>query len=94
VLVDTPIWSYAFRSKNSGFENHVENLKALITEQRVVIIGAIRQEVLSGYSDLGKFETLKNKLGYFELSKLLIGITFKRLSFLIFAVKTGFRVHI
>lgn len=66
VLVDTPIWSFAFRSKNVSFENHVENLKTLIIEQRVVIIGAIRQEVLSGYSDLAKFETLKNKLKYFE----------------------------
>jgi hypothetical protein len=66
VLVDTPIWSFAFRSKNAGFENHVENLKTLIIEQRVVIIGAIRQEVLSGYSDLAKFETLRNKLKYFE----------------------------
>jgi predicted nucleic acid-binding protein len=71
VLVDTPIWSFAFRSKNAGFENHVENLKALITEQRVVIIGAIRQEVLSGYSDIEKFELLKNKLKYFENTPII-----------------------
>lgn len=66
ILVDTPIWSFAFRSKNAAFENHVENLKGLIADQRVVIIGAIRQEVLSGYSDLEKFEILKDKLKYFE----------------------------
>ena len=66
VLVDTPIWSFAFRSKNAVFAHHVEHLKALIADQRVVIIGAIRQEVLSGYSDFEKFETLKNQLQYFE----------------------------
>lgn len=66
ILVDTPIWSFAFRTKNSIYENHVENLKSLIADQRIVIIGAIRQEVLSGYSDLNKFETLKEKLKYFE----------------------------
>ena len=65
VLVDTPIWSYAFRSKKAGFEAQVETLKALIKDQRVLIIGAIRQEVLSGYSDVSKFETLRYKLSAF-----------------------------
>ncbi|MDP2364007.1 MAG: PIN domain-containing protein [Ignavibacteria bacterium] len=66
VLVDTCTWSHALRSKKPEFEIQVKSLEALITEQRVVIIGAIRQEVLSGYSDMSKFETLKNKLSYFE----------------------------
>lgn len=66
VLVDTAIWSFAFRSKNAAFEHYIENLKALIADQRVVMIGAIRQEVLSGYSDLSKFEILKNQLAYFK----------------------------
>ena len=44
----------------------VKSLETLIADQRVLIIGAIRQEVLSGYSDLNKFETLKTKLNYFE----------------------------
>jgi hypothetical protein len=37
----------------------------------VLIIGAIRQEVLSGYSDLNKFETLKTRLSYFENTPIL-----------------------
>jgi len=37
----------------------------------VLIIGAIRQEVLSGYSDLNKFETLKTRLSYFENTPML-----------------------
>lgn len=36
-----------------------------------MIIGAIRQEILSGYSDLTKFETLKIKLSHFENTPIL-----------------------
>jgi predicted nucleic acid-binding protein len=64
--VDTPIWSYALRSQNDGFEQHIKELEALIVDQRVLIIGPIRQEVLSGYSDMKKFEKLNKKLKYFE----------------------------
>ena len=62
VLVDTCIWSPALRSKKPEFATEVNNLETLIANQRVLIIGAIRQEVLSGYSDLTKFELLKTKL--------------------------------
>ena len=71
VLVDTCIWSHALRSKKPEFEAQVKSLEALIADQRVLIIGAIRQEVLSGYSDLNKFETLKTKLNYFENTPIL-----------------------
>ncbi|HEB92195.1 MAG TPA: PIN domain-containing protein [Gammaproteobacteria bacterium] len=66
VVVDTPIWSYALRSKKKGFEAHVQELEGLISDQRVIIIGPIRQEILSGYSDKSKFEKLNNKLQYFD----------------------------
>lgn len=66
VLVDTCIWSHALRSRNQAFETQVKCLETLIADQRVLIIGAIRQEVLSGYSDATKFELLKTKLSYFE----------------------------
>lgn len=71
VLVDTCIWSHALRSKKPEFEAQVKNLETLIADQRVLIIGAIRQEVLSGYSDLNKFETLKTRLSYFENTPIL-----------------------
>jgi len=71
VLVDTCIWSHALRSKNPAFEVQVKILENLIADQRVLIIGAIRQEVLSGYSDLNRFETLKTKLSYFENTPIL-----------------------
>lgn len=71
VLVDTCIWSHALRSKKPEFETQVKSLETLIADQRVLILGAIRQEILSGYSDLNKFELLKTKLSYFENTPIL-----------------------
>lgn len=71
VLVDTCIWSHALRSKKPEFETQVKSLETLIADQRVLIIGAIRQEILSGYSDLNKFELLKTKLSYFENTAIM-----------------------
>ena len=66
VLVDYSVWSHALRSNNQQFTGYTEELKTLISQQRVLIIGAIRQELLSGYSDLKKFELLKQKLDLFS----------------------------
>jgi hypothetical protein len=71
VIVDTPIWSYALRSKKRGFEAHVQEFEGLISDQRVTILGPIRQEILSGYSDRSKFEKLNSKLQYFENTPIL-----------------------
>ena len=66
VLVDTPIWSYAFRIRNNEYHYEIDQLISLIRDQRALIIGPVRQEILSGYSDLRKFRKLKEKLFYFE----------------------------
>ena len=66
VLVDTPIWSYALRTPNKDYQNEIDQLASLIRDQRALIIGPIRQEILSGYSDLRKFKKLKAKLSFFE----------------------------
>jgi len=66
VLVDTPIWSYALRSRKKEYQVEVEQFELLIKGQRVLIIGPIRQEILSGYGDLKKFERLREKLSYFD----------------------------
>ena len=66
VLVDTPIWSYALRTPHKEYQNEIGQLRALIMDQRALIIGPIRQEVLSGYSDLRKFKKIKTKLSFFE----------------------------
>ena len=66
VLVDTPIWSYALRTRDNEYQYEIDKLESLIKDQRAHIIGPIRQEILSGYSDLRKFRKLKAKLSYFE----------------------------
>ena len=70
VLVDTSIWSLAFRrKKESNFLRHtviINELKELIKETRAVIIGPIRQEILSGISDEKQYLTLKEKLETFD----------------------------
>ncbi len=66
VLVDTTIWSYALRTSNKEYQCEIDQLISLIRDQRTLIIGPIRQEILSGYSDFRKFERLKEKLSYFE----------------------------
>jgi predicted nucleic acid-binding protein len=70
VLVDTPIWSYALRSPKKEYEDKIDRLESLIKDQRALIIGPIRQEILSGYSDPEKFENLREKLSYFNNSPI------------------------
>ena len=71
VLIDTPIWSYAFRSNKNGFEAYVDEFRNLLKNQRLIIIGPIRQELLSGYSDIKKFEKLCEKLSFFDNTPIL-----------------------
>lgn len=66
VLVDTSIWSEALRKNADRNNGHCRELLELVHELRVVIIGPIRQEVLSGISDPRTFEQLKEKLKAFE----------------------------
>ena len=65
ILIDTPIWSLAFRRANSDSTPIVNELTELIKNGQAKIIGPIRQEILSGYSDHKKFKTLKEKLDAF-----------------------------
>ncbi|MEJ2165243.1 MAG: PIN domain-containing protein [Desulfobacterales bacterium] len=71
ILVDTPIWSYALRTHNTEFQAEVHEITTLIREQRALMLGPIRQELLSGYSDMGKFKRLKEKLSYFENTPII-----------------------
>lgn len=66
VLVDTSIWSLALRRNSSINKNEIKELHELINEFRVIIIGPIRQELLSGISDENVYENLKAKLNAFE----------------------------
>lgn len=65
VLVDTCIWSLALRHKNPD-KNIVNKLTDLINDGRAVLIGPIKQEILSGIPHSGQFEKLKGILSSFE----------------------------
>ena len=66
VLVDTSIWSLAFRRKAAPLvPPEVLELKQLILECRARIIGPVRQELLSGIADREQYESLKVRLRAF-----------------------------
>ena len=65
VLVDTCIWSLALRSNAPKEAAVAEQLSQLIDDNQVRIIGPIRQELLSGYTDKNSFERLRQKITYF-----------------------------
>jgi len=65
VLIDTCMWSLAFRGKRPREAKVAKEIATLIGENRAKIIGLIRQEVLSGYSDIKRYQDLKEKLSYF-----------------------------
>lgn len=65
VLADTCVWSQVLRHKNPSNEL-TDKLKDLIKDKRIVIIGPIRQELLSGVSNTNKFNKLKDMLSAFE----------------------------
>lgn len=67
VIVDTCIWSLALR-RNTAEKNAavVAQLKELIYDSLVQMIGPIRQELLSGISSLEQFKKLQKYLSVFE----------------------------
>lgn len=62
VLVDTSVWSLALRRRGGAARPEVVELRALIDEGRVAMIGAIRQELLSGLRTNASFEQLRDHL--------------------------------
>jgi predicted nucleic acid-binding protein len=71
VLVDTSVWSLALRRpKNATLsleqQTVVTALADLMRDGRAVMIGAIRQELLSGIKTQASFDALKSTLTAFE----------------------------
>ena len=70
VLVDTSIWSLALRRRsarlNPDERTRVEALRRLIELSEAKLIGAIRQELLSGIKDRKEFEALREELRNFQ----------------------------
>jgi predicted nucleic acid-binding protein len=66
VIVDTTIWSKYFRRKfHEKNTEIIDEMSKLIETQKVVIIGPIRQELLSGISNKNIFTKLKAKMRAF-----------------------------
>lgn len=66
VIVDTCIWSLALRrTGKSSTSQEVEELRQLIEDNKVLIIGPIRQEILSGIRSKKQFDALKEHLDSF-----------------------------
>ena len=65
VLVDTSVWSLALRRAKPAPARIVQELVALVKEGRVVIIGPIRQELLSGLKKNHQFQILRDHLRAF-----------------------------
>lgn len=70
VVVDTSVWSLAFRRRAPVESRHVELLKDLIQDGRVVLLGLVRQELLSGIRHPQQFDRLRRQLRAFPEAPL------------------------
>ncbi len=65
VLVDTSVWSLALRRRMAHGDAETAELVELIREGRVAMMGAIRQEVLSGIRAAEQYKRLRDRLRSF-----------------------------
>ena len=65
VLVDTSVWSLALRRDKVESSGPVQELRHLIYNHRVQMIGQIRQEILSGIRKDSQFKKLQKHLESF-----------------------------
>ena len=66
VIVDTSVWSLALRRQNKKTAgSHSSELQSLILDGRVQMIGAVRQELLSGIKEEPQFKKLEMNLRSF-----------------------------
>jgi len=66
VIVDTSVWSLALRRHTGSEEASVKALRELITDGLIVMLGCIRQEILSGVRSQEQFRILRDHLRSFR----------------------------
>jgi len=70
VLVDISVWSLALRRKKTKLNTSelqiIEELIELVKDSRVILIGPIRQEILSGIVSKSQFMKLKKRLRAYD----------------------------
>ncbi len=69
VIVDSDVWSEAFRKKGKESVS-VVCLRNLVNEGEVLMIGPIRQEVLSGIKESERFERIRKALRAFPSQRI------------------------
>ncbi|NJK51975.1 MAG: PIN domain-containing protein [Leptolyngbyaceae cyanobacterium SU_3_3] len=73
VVVDTSVWSLALRRNRILEESpQILRLRELIADNRVALLGAIRQEVLSGIREVEQFVHLREYLRAFPNLELVV----------------------
>ncbi len=65
VIVDTSVWSLALRRGKQSASAPAQELRNLIHDHRVQMIGPVRQEILSGIRSESQFKKLKKHLQSF-----------------------------
>ena len=65
VMVDTSVWSLVLRRVSQPDEDLAQELRGLVSDHLVQMIGPIRQELLSGIRDESQFERLARYLESF-----------------------------
>jgi predicted nucleic acid-binding protein len=66
VIVDTSVWSLALRRSTSSADSPAAaQLRNVITDDQVILLGAIRQEILSGVHSSEQFIRLRTYLRAF-----------------------------
>jgi hypothetical protein len=65
VIVDTSVWSLALRRAKRVDDSTPRELADLIQEGRVVMLGPVRQELLSGIKEKSQFDLLREHLQAF-----------------------------
>lgn len=77
VLVDTTVWSLALRRRREKLSSFEQNLvmewEGLAESGRAVLVGPIRQEVLSGIREKQVFSALQESLSEFRSLEILPG---------------------
>ena len=65
VLVDTSVWSLVLRRGKSASSHEADELRSLVADHRVCMMGPIRQEILSGIREDSQFRKLEKHLAAF-----------------------------
>jgi predicted nucleic acid-binding protein len=65
ILVDTCIWSLALRRSIPQDTSEIKELRELVGEQRILLLGTVRQEMLSGIREETQFLSLRDRLRAF-----------------------------